>query len=309
MSDGFLSLPDAAAVFRVATSDEASLPVYALSGPAQGPALLLGHANGLAAGSYGPWLADLARDAQIFAFDARGHGGATWPAGPLDTVFSRARVAADLDAVLRAMRERSPGRALYYVGHSLGAAAAIDLLIAGGMADLAAIMLIEPPIFPPPELPVHEEAELLQARLIDGAGRRRSSWPSIEVFAARLRNGKGPFARFAPEMLEAHCRATLRPSPEGGFTLACPPEVEAAIFAIHWRADTWRHLHRIERPLDLVGGDPNRPDRDWIARAIPDMARQMTRARLTQLAGSSHLMVQEEPARLLALVRRWLGIG
>jgi hypothetical protein len=33
----------------------------------------------------------------------------------------------------------------------------------------------------------------------------------------------------------------------------------------------------------------------------------MKRARLTQLAGVGHLMIQEDPARLLGLVRRWLG--
>jgi pimeloyl-ACP methyl ester carboxylesterase len=40
---------------------------------------------------------------------------------------------------------------------------------------------------------------------------------------------------------------------------------------------------------------------------MPEMAAQMKRARLTVLAGAGHLMISEEPARLLALVRRWLG--
>ena len=86
MSPPFRSLAAAADVFTVATPDGAELPVYELAGPAGAPMLLFGHANGMAAGSYAPFRARLATRARIFAFDARGHGGSTWPAGPLDQV-------------------------------------------------------------------------------------------------------------------------------------------------------------------------------------------------------------------------------
>ncbi|MGH7013169.1 MAG: alpha/beta fold hydrolase [Stellaceae bacterium] len=308
MSDEFRSLAEADEVFTVAMPDGATLPVYALrpSGAA-GAALLLGHANGLPAGSYGPWLRDLARDVRVFAFDARGHGAAAWPAGPLDQVFHVARFADDLRAVAEAVVTRLGATPLSYLGHSLGGAAALDLAAAGQLPDFAGVMLLEPPIFPPPESPVRAEAETIQARLVEGAKRRRADWPSVEAFHDRLKGGNSPFARFAPAMLVAHCRAALKPKAGGDFTLASPPEVEAAIFTTHRHSDAWSHLHRVARPLDLVGGDPNRPDRDWVARAMPEMARRMKHARLTQLAGIGHLMIQEEPPRLLALVRRWLG--
>ncbi len=35
----------------------------------------------------------------------------------------------------------------------------------------------------------------------------------------------------------------------------------------------------------------------------------MKHAHLTVLEGAGHLMIPEEPERLLALVRRWLGCG
>lgn len=307
MNAEFRSLADADSVFIVAAPDGARLPVYALR--AQGPAaaaLLVGHANGLPAGSYGPWLKRLARDVQVFAYDARGHGGA-WPAGPLDHVFHVERFADDLRLVADAVRARLGSAPLHYLGHSLGGAAALDLAAAGRLPDFAGVMLLEPPIFPPPDSPVRDEAETRQARLIDGAGRRRADWPTIEAFRDRLKGGNSAFARFAPEMLEAHCRAALKPKADGGFTLATPPEVEAAIFTVHRDSATWSRLDRVDRPLDLVGGDPNRPDRDWVARAVPEMARRMKRARLTQLAGIGHLMIQEDPTRLLGLIRRWLG--
>lgn len=307
MSSAFYSLADADSVFAVATADGGLLPVYELrSRGVADAALLLGHANGLPAGSYGPWLKDLARDTHVFAFDARGHGGATWPVGPLDEIFHVDRFADDLRRVADAVKARLGATPLSYLGHSLGGAAAIDLAAADRLPDFAGIMLLEPPIFPPPDSPVRDEAETRQTRLVEGAKRRRADWPSVEAFRDRLNGGNSPFARFAPAMLDAHCRAALKPK-AGGFTLASPPEVEAAIFAAHRDSDAWSRLDRIDRQLDLVGGDPNRPDRDWVARAMPDMARRMKRARLTQLAGIGHLMIQEDPARLLALVRRWLG--
>ena len=53
---------------------------------------------------------------------------------------------------------------------------------------------------------------------------------------------RGPFARFGADFLAAHCRASLRPLPQGGFTLACPPAVESRIFHQHRLADTWQRL-------------------------------------------------------------------
>lgn len=308
MSAEFRSLSDADAVFTVATPDGARLLVYEVR--AQGPTgavLLLGHANGLPAGSYGPWLKALARDVHIFAYDARGHGGTTWPAGPFAQVFHVERFADDLRRVAEAVSARCGDRPLHYLGHSLGGAAALDLAVSGGLPDFAGVMLLEPPIFPPLDSPVRAEAEAIQTRLIEGARRRRADWPTIEAFRDRLKGGNSVFARFAPEMLDAHCRAALAPKFDGTFTLASPPEVEAAIFAAHRDSDTWSRLDRVGQPLDLIGGDPNQPDRDWVARAVPEIARRMRRARLTQLAGIGHLMVQEDPARLLGLVRRWLA--
>jgi pimeloyl-ACP methyl ester carboxylesterase len=306
MSPPFVSLPGADDCFTVTAADGAVLPVYELRG--SGPALLFGHANGLAAGSYGPWLKELGRGAHVFAYDARGQGGSLWPEGPLQRVFHTDRFAEDLALVAAAVTDHLGGTAPAYLGHSLGAAAALDLAIMGDLPDFAAVMAIEPPIFPPPGSGIRAEAERIQNRLVEGAAKRRADWSSPQAFYERLKASKSVFARFADDMLLAHCRATLKPKPGGeGYTLCCPPDVECAVFEAHRRSESWSKLGRIDRPLDLVGGDPNRPDRDWVSTAMPEMAAQLKRARLTVLAGAGHLMISEEPARLLALVRRWLG--
>src|SRR5258707_15427086 len=117
MSQRFLSLRDAVDWFEVTVSDGARLPIYETGGAQSAPALLVGHANGLAAGSYGPWLRDLARDFRVFAFDARGHGGSSWPEGPLGTGFSVDRLAGGLAAIGGGLARRPRGLAPHIAGH------------------------------------------------------------------------------------------------------------------------------------------------------------------------------------------------
>ena len=278
MSPAFRSLPDADRVFTVTMPDGAVLPVYGLDGPAAAPVLLFGHANGMAAGSYAPFLRLLARRMRVFAFDARGHGGATWPEGPLETVFAVDRMADDVAEVTNAVAAAANAARIAYAGHSLGAVAALRLAATGRAPDWTVLVAFEPPIFPPPGARAHDEAVGTQTLLVAGTMKRRAHWDSPAALVARLK-GRGMFARFDPAMLEAHARATLRPAPEGGFRLCCPPAVESFIFASHWHADTWSRLGAIARDVELIGGDPATPDNDWISSALPEMAAAMPRAR------------------------------
>lgn len=289
---GFRSLPDTPC-FTVASADGAVLPIYTLDGPAGAPSLLFGHANGLAAGSYAPWLRALAQHFAVFAFDARGHGGAHWPEGPLDQVFHVDRFADDLARIAAAVAARRGGVPLHYAGHSLGAAAALSLVARDGALPWARTVLFEPPVFPPPDSPHRAEAERMQTPLIERSATRRARWESPDALFEVL-SKRGVFARFRPDLLAAHCRATLKPLAEGGFTLACPPAVESAIFRAHRVADTWRHMAPVDNPIRLVSGDPALPERGWVSAVMPDMAAALAAA-LTVLPGAGHMMICEQP--------------
>jgi pimeloyl-ACP methyl ester carboxylesterase len=289
----FLSLADADA-FAVPTPDGAVLPVYALGGPASAPGLLFGHANGLAAGSYEPWLRELSRHARVFAFDARGHGGAHWPEGPLDRVFHVDRFADDLALVAAAVAQRLDGARLHYAGHSLNGAAGLILAARAASLPWASTTLFEPPIFPPPQSPHYAEACEKQTALITRSAARRALWPSPESLRQALRT-RGMFQRFRLELLTAHCSATLRPLAEDGYGLCCPPEVESAIFRSHRTADIWNRLPAVRVPIHLVGSDPALPDRGWVAACMNDMAALVPRSRLMILPGTNHMMIFEAP--------------
>lgn len=294
MSAGFHSLADAIDRFEVEVSDGARLPVYEVDGARDVPALLVGHANGLAAGSYGPWLHDLARHFRVFAFDARGHGGSTWPDGPLETVFAIDRLADDLAELVAALRSRLRDAPLHYAGHSLAAAAAVRLAVRGVELPFERITLFEPPIFPPQDAPNYAEAIDQQERLIRGAARRQEQWQSPEALRAYLAT-RGVFRTFVPEMLAAHCKATLRPDPAGGCVLCCPPAVESTIFAVHRNADTWSRLDQIRKSLHLVSGDPSAADRDWVSGAMAEIVARIPGADVVELAGTGHMMIFQQP--------------
>lgn len=302
----FRSLADAAQVFTVTAPDGAVLPVYGMGGPADGPVLLFGHANGLAAGSYAPFLKRLTAQARVFAFDARGHGGSSWPDGSLETVFAVDRMADDLVHLTAAVATRCGGAPVAYVGHSLGAVTALRLAATGRAPRWHALVAFEPPIFPPAGAAAYEEAMEKQTALVAGTAKRRALWPSPAALQERLK-GRGMFARFAQPMLEAHCRAILRPLGEGGYRLCCPPAVEAFIFRSHWEADTWSLLGAIRPPPDLVGADPTMPDNDWVSSAMPEIAAAIPGARLTTIPGTGHLLILEAPERCAALVLARVG--
>lgn len=294
MSARFLSLTDAVDCFEVETSDGARLPVYEAGGARDAPGLLVGHANGLAAGSYGPWLRDLARHFRVFAFDARGHGGSTWPAGPLESVFAIDRLADDLAELVAALRSRLRDAPLHYAGHSLAAAAAVRLAVRGIALPFERITLFEPPIFPPSDAPNFPEAVEQQERLIRGAARRQVRWESAEALRAYLAS-RGVFRSFVPEMLAAHCKATLRPEPAGGCVLCCPPAVESTIFAVHRDADTWSRLDQIRQPFHLVSGDASAADRDWVSGAMAGIVARIREADVVELPGTGHMMIFQQP--------------
>jgi pimeloyl-ACP methyl ester carboxylesterase len=301
----FLSLPDADEVFWVDVADEMRLPVYRLAGPPGGPAILFGHANGMAAGSYAPWLRALAVDATVFAFDSRGHGGAQGPCEPIETLFGVDRIADDLGRMSRAVLDRIEGAPLLYAGHSLNAAAALTLAANGRAPAWDEVVLFEPPIFPAPGAPAHRIGVEKQSRIIDAAARRRPDWSSPEAFFARL-VGRGPFANFDPAMLRAHCEATLRPKQGGGFTLCCSPAVETHLYQATRDADVWPRLVDVPMPVHLVSGDPALPDHDWVTGVAADMARLLPNATLDAVGATGHMMICERPEACRALLLPWL---
>ncbi len=299
MPENFRSIPrekaEANAVFR---PNGIRLKLYRLHGPAQeGPAILFGHANGMAAGSYLRLLEALALRATVFAFDARGHGGSSAPATNLDAHYQMDLFADDLEAITQSVRNEAGEVPVFYAAHSLNAAAALRLGVTRKRKFWEKIVLFEPPVCPPAAHPLRAEAEAKTQQLIALSKKRKARWPSPGVCAEALR-GKSLFRQFEEGRLLDYAKANLRPTGEGDFTLASPPEVEAAIFACHTNSATFERLADFPQAVHFVSGDPGVGETgNWIAKLSPELAERVPGSRLTVFENKSHLLLFEATAR------------
>lgn len=313
----FRSIPAADAdLLPVAGTSGAQLHLHRLnSAVTSGPALLCGHATGMAAGSYLPLLRMLAERVRVYAFDMRGHGGSDCGPGR-DAAAAAATVTMDALALdLRAIADRVRADAgtgdLFYAAHSISGVAALHLGTAHGHAPWRDLMLFEPPVMVGPEHPMYALSKSDTIKRSEGTARRRANWDSPAVLRDMLRT-RGVFQRFRPDVLEAHVDATLRPKAGGGYRLACEPLVEAAFFRSVPESGVWDRLPDFPLPARFVGGDPVLADPGsaqarWVTLAAPDIAARVPGSRFAVVENTDHMMVCERPDACRDLILAMIG--
>jgi pimeloyl-ACP methyl ester carboxylesterase len=316
---GFVSLPASLAESQIAAG-HGGRPIRLYRWRAPGadakPALLWGHANGFAAGSYRTLFARLAADLDIFAFDAAGQGGSVQPdaGSDLDAFCDPDALAADVEAVAQAARAWA-GRPLAYGAHSMCGAAMLRLALFHparfAALGLSGLMLFEPPFFPPEGHRLHADGLARHRKRASRAAARRDEFPGGPDELAAYLTGREIFARFAPDQVAAHAAATLRPD-GGTWRLACAPAVETAVFkALGGRPVNFPALDRFPpgTPLHFVAGDIAMGIAAGITVTgmMPDAAAKVPHAKLTELPGASHMMVFEEEAACAALLKSFVS--
>jgi hypothetical protein len=108
-----------------------------------------------------------------------------------------------------------------------------------------------------------------------------------------------PFAAWDPAVLRDYCEYGLLPAGDR-FVLACPPPVEASIYASSNapQANPYSLLERIRQPVTIVrGGIPWNTERFELAASptAPDLASKFPNGRDIFLAGRSHYIPMETP--------------
>ena len=309
MSETFRSIPhEKAEANAVLRPNGIQLKLYRMIGPVQeGPVILFGHANGMAAGSYLQLLEELALRATVFTFDARGHGGSSAPETELDLHYNMDAFATDLEVVTESVRNEIGTAPLYYAAHSLNAVAALRLGSMRKRRFWEGATLFEPPIFPPPAHPLHAEAERRTDELVRLSQNRKARWPNPKTLADALKR-KSLFRLFEEGRLLDYACANLRPTGEEDYTLTSPPEVEAAIFACHVDPANYDGLPDFPMPVRFVSGDPKIGlAGDWIAKLAPDFTERVPGATLSVVDDTSHLLLFEATARTKACILAMLS--
>jgi pimeloyl-ACP methyl ester carboxylesterase len=261
-----------------------------------GPIIHLAHANGFPPAAYRPFAETLTDSYHVVGLPAR----PLWPGSRPESAPNWHVLADDLVQRFDALDLNG----IVGVGHSMGGVC--TMLVAIRHPDLfRAVVLIDPVILPPNVLRLlwlmHRLGLSKRQPLVQGALRRRRTWPSRQVCYERYRT-KPLFANWPDDSLWAYVEAGTRPTLDGQVELVYPPEWEAHIFATA-PTDIWRYVSQLKTPALVIRGE----DTDTFR---PESQRRMERlrpqARYHVIASAGHLVPMERPAETGAVVREFL---
>jgi pimeloyl-ACP methyl ester carboxylesterase len=257
--------------------------------------LVLLHPNGFCAGLFDPIARRLAAGGAFRAIgvDLRGHGGTDKPEPP--EPYHYEGMAGDVIAVLDALGFDD----IDIAGGSLGGGVAIhvDRFQPGRARRL---MLCEPVA-----LPVTGDFPAGHAHpMAAGALRRKVVWPSREAMIHSY-GSRPPLNRLAPEALAAYVAWGTEGRLDGSVQLACPPAVEAAIFAgapaLQGVNAAFEHLPHLTASVAVLAGD-----RSFVPLQRFEMVAAAAGVPLEVVTGD-HFFLHEDTARGVALIEEHLA--
>lgn len=247
-----------------------------------GPPIVMAHGTGFHARLWDE-IARMLPGRRVIALDLRGHGRSS-KVEP----YAWVRMSADTTWLI----EQLDLHDVIGVGHSMGGYTMADTALSA-QERFAGLVLVDPTIFRPRSMPT--------AGSLDFVARRRNEWASpdemVERFAPRF-----PFNAWWPQILRDYATYGLLPAPSGeGYVLACPPNVEAAVYAARDAsgADLHEHLDEITVPVRVLRArhaDPDeKPAPFTTSPTMPDLASSLGNATDVLLPHLSHFIPMEAP--------------
>ncbi len=270
--------------------------------PGEGPPLLFVHATGFHARCWDAVIRELP-GRRAYAVDMRGHGRSeqTDPPYPWD-LFG-----ADLTALVRALDLRGA----IGVGHSMGGHSVT--MAAGVDPDrFAALLLVDPVITSPEGYRRAGRRETAEGEPAGGedathfVARRRNEWASADEMYERFA-GRPPFGGWEPAVLRDYCEHGILPAADGdGYVLACPPAVEAAVYAGSSGTDVHDAVARIDVPVRVLRArapEPGAGRAFGASPTMPELASLFSRGEDVFLPDHSHYIPMESPGLVARHVR------
>jgi pimeloyl-ACP methyl ester carboxylesterase len=261
-----------------------------------GPTIHLAQANGFAPGAYRLLAKALQPGTHAIALPAR----PLWPDSRPDSAPTWHPLADDLIEGLDALGVRG----IFGVGHSLGGV--LTLWAAIRRPDLfRATVLIDPVILPPSWLWTLRVLRAVGLRerqpLVQGALRRRRSWPSRQACYEHYRE-KALFADWSDDALWDYVESGTRCQEGNGVELVYPSEWEAHIFATT-PTRIWRDVPKLRIPTLVIRGERSRV---FLPTAQARMARNLPQAQFITISNAGHLLPMERPRETGSAIRAFL---
>jgi pimeloyl-ACP methyl ester carboxylesterase len=215
----------------------------------RGPLSVLAHATGFCADTLAPIAAVLRAHYRVVSWDARGHGNSEKPAPPEPYLWDE--FARDVSAVTKHwLDETGAARVALAVGHSFGGTCTMNAA-AREPERYEKLALLDPVIVPAPrDFPGADPMKggpLMAAQI---ARKRKHIFVSRDEVRARWRE-KGTFGDWDARALDAYLAHGFRERADGTVELACPGEVEAAVFESGAKFDAWRDGAALRTPAAL----------------------------------------------------------
>ena len=267
----------------VLTEDGCKLAAYDFGG--SGDPLLFAHATGFHAHLWLPVVEHVRHRFHCYAFDQRGHGASPTPP---NGDFDWRRMGNDARQVAAELGLGRPKA----VGHSGGGA---HLLLGEqdhpGTWD--ALWTFEPVVPDPSMVDMPGENPLTAGTL-----KRRADFPSRQAAYDNF-VGKPPFSAFTPEALHLYVEYGFVDAPDGGVTLACRREDEAAMYTNSFAAGAFDRLGDVQPRVHVACGDAST---HFPPTRIGAAVERLPHGTLEVMDGIGHFGPFEAPDRIAASI-------
>ena len=260
---------------------------YSISGN-DGPLVVFVHATGFCKELCGPVISDtreLVPEFRGVAIDQRAHGDSGAPEPPFDWWNIGGDIVELIDG-------RGP---VIGVGHSAGGAALVlaELIEPGAFA---ALVLVEPIIFPPPY------GRYPGNPMSAGALRRKATFPSRQAAYKNFRS-KPAFAGWQDRAMRAYVDGGLRQA-DDGVVLKCSPQAEAEFFMAATEHGAWDRLSEVESPALLLAGENSTTHQEPF---LAELAARFSDGSYEIVPDTSHFVWMERPDAVAAQVAVVIG--
>jgi pimeloyl-ACP methyl ester carboxylesterase len=245
--------------------------------------VLFSHGNGFNAMCHAPALAPLAGEMRILAIDQRGHGRTRQPANP-EGRKSWYDLKDDLLVVMDALKLDGP---VVLAGHSMGSV--ISLLAS---VDRPEAVMFDPVVAP--RITPSEDFSPHLIKLIESTRRRRRLFVS-KAEAVAAYTGRGVFATWPRDALEAWVEDGFVEAPGGGVELACSPD---------WEASNYEAQQQPTRDILLATGVPAHVLRaSEYSACVVDASGGNPNLVVETIEGATHCLPMERPDLVQAALR------
>lgn len=249
----------------------------------EGPVLILAHCTGTHGRIWDPLVSKFLPHFRVYAYDTRGHGDSDKPRDPNAYRWNDSGM--DLLAVID---ELNLGEGILAAGHSAGATHICHAEM-NRPGTFSRAVLIDPIIGPKRDFSgPNTLAEISRGRVNDF----ESHEAAIQRFAS-----KPPMDAWDPAALEVYIKFGTVEREDGGISLKCRGEIEAAIYEGGGATDLFERLGELRLHVTLVTGEYSN------TRSLAEMQRErFSDVDFRVIEECGHFIPQEKPDEIASLI-------